>query len=283
MINQDGSLPFIQDVFNKIMKYEKGGLVAFSCVSKILASMAIEFSKTYRPEGCFGKAQWLSNNGKTEEEPFLPLKMIQEFAPSKYMLTFIPETINGIFLTLYSIDMFVRKLKMSKSSNYEDPLTRFGLHKLPLEKLKAHWVLLSKEIFPNTLGVEKQEKILKQQGFEISNLIDSVVSLLVHNFSYPYDNEKPTYIFVKECWKEKRPLKIGMEANQKLKIDCICVYSTSAQTTGLAASLNSTHNRINVAQAKPQATYYFKVDLDTWAICLYYFVAKKQLKIIYKL
>ena len=215
MINQVGTLPFIQDVFNKMMSYEKGGLVAFSCVNKILASMAIEFAKTYYPEGCFGKAQWLNYNGKTEEEPPLSLRTIQEFDPSKYMLTFIPETINDEPLTLDSIDKFVSTCKKIKTSNYEFALNFFGINKVPLEKLKAHFVMLSKEIFPGTLEVsfENQKELLKNKGFEIPNLVDTVVSLLLHNittdFRYFNEEHETIFIHVKEDGRFNCPIIVG--------------------------------------------------------------------------
>ncbi len=96
-----------KEIWQEVVSHSKNSLVALGCVNKQLET----FTKNYRPERCFGKVQWLSYNGDPGDEPYLPLKMIQDFDASKQLLTFIPKTLNGKPLTLSSIDEFVSKKK----------------------------------------------------------------------------------------------------------------------------------------------------------------------------
>jgi len=125
----------------------------------------------------------------------IPLKMIQDFDSSKWMLTWIPETINGQELTLSSMDRFVSDFKNGKDafkSNYRDLPSNFGIHDKTVKPFKAHWVMLSKDVLDGTRNQNfaTQEKLVKAAGFEIPNSIDAVVSVLLHNlktadFIYP--------------------------------------------------------------------------------------------------
>lgn len=96
-----------KEIWQEVVNHSKISLVALACVNKEFERL----TKNYRPEGCFGKVQWLSFKGDPGDEPYLPLKMIQDFDSSKQMLTFIPASLNGIYLSLSSIDKFASKLK----------------------------------------------------------------------------------------------------------------------------------------------------------------------------
>ena len=176
----------------EIVKLSNSNLLALSCVNKQFEKLTNDYAKSYRPEGCFGKAEWISYGGNPGDEPYLPLKMIQDFDSSKYMLTFIPETINGEELTLSSFDRFVSDYKNGKDafeSNYRHPLSSAGINDKTVKPFKAHWVMLSKDVLGGADLVNgtrnknfvTQEKLVKEVGFEIPNLIDTVVSILLHN------------------------------------------------------------------------------------------------------
>ena len=142
----------------------------------------------------FGAKEWKSFGADPGIEPAIPLKMY-DFDSSNWMLTLIPETINKEPLTLSSIDRFVSDCKNGKNtfkSNYEDLLSNSGINDETVKPFKAHFVMLSKDVLEGTRGKNfvTQEKLVKEAGFEIPNLIDTVVSVFLHNletgdFVYP--------------------------------------------------------------------------------------------------
>lgn len=225
------------DIWYEVITHSKHSLVALACVNKQLEILAKNFAVTYRPEGCFGKIQWLSFNGDPGDESFLPLKMIQDFDPKHQMLTFIPKTINNEPLTLTAIDCLVCKCKGTVKSNIK------GWHNIDetLANTHAHWVLISQnilpvEIFKFTMGFEvnkrfnKKLQLFKKQGFEIPTLIDAVVSLLMHNlktneFVFPGASNEclktVTYVQQKTCVRNmfKFPLYVGGFDKEGLVID----------------------------------------------------------------
>lgn len=191
-----------KEVWQKVVNLSKISLVPLACVSKQFESI----TNNYRPEGCFGKIQWLQYGGDPGIEPKIPLKMILNFDARKQMLTFIPESINGKPLTLSSIDRFVSNIKKVKTS-YRDPLNEFNINDQSVEEFKAHWVILSKKVLSGTKNMDEDEQrqLVKDQGFEFPSLIDTVVSVLMHNlktgeFVYPANLEhtKWTYTRVQE-------------------------------------------------------------------------------------
>ena len=134
--------------------------------------------------------------------PLIHFLKMYAFDSSKQMLTLILETINGKPLTLSSIDRFVSDSKNGKDafkSNYLYPLSSiFGITDKTVKPFKAHWVMLSKDVLggadlvngTRNKNFATQEKLVKEAGFEIPNLIDTVVSVFLHNletgdFVYP--------------------------------------------------------------------------------------------------
>ena len=199
------------EIWNEIISHGKSDLVALSCVTTQLNQLANDYAKN--PEGCFGEKEWKHFNGDPGIVFPIPLKMVQDFDPSKFILAFIPETLNGEPLTLTSFDEFIKILKNSDKSNYRAPLRYQGISNETVGAYKSHWVMLSKDILggddsvngTRNMTFEIQEKLVKAEGFEIPNLIDVVVSLFMHNlktgiFLYPDDSNghKWTYICVQE-------------------------------------------------------------------------------------
>lgn len=190
------------EIWQEIVTLNNYNSIVLACVNKQFES----WIKNYRPEGCFGKVQWLHYGGDPGIEPAIPPKMIQDFDASKQMLTLIPETLNGEALTLSSIDAFVSKCK-SISTSYKYQLNHLGIVDATVKEYKAHWVMLSKDVLEGTRSNNyiSQKVKVKAQGFEIPSLIDAVVSLLMHNlktqeYYYPAgcDSVKWTFTRVKE-------------------------------------------------------------------------------------
>lgn len=193
-----------EEIWQEVTEYSHSNLINLSLVNKEFEALIKKYAENHRVKYCFGKVQWLSFGGDPGIEPFLPLRMIQDFDHRHQMLTLIPETINNEMLTLRSIDAFVSKSKNTDITNYIYPHGNSIIDNIKVEKVKSHWVLLSKTVLDGTEDqlFETQEELLNIQGFEIPNLIDTVVSLLMHNrktgeFVYPHPQGCPwkaTYV-----------------------------------------------------------------------------------------
>jgi len=190
MINDQSPL-LHADIWNEIISYRKQSLVALSCVNIQFNQLAKDYAKNNLPESCFGEKEWKKYGADISIAPAISLKIIQDFDPSKFILTLIPETLNGKPLTLTSIDEFVKSLKKSDKSNYSYDPTYLGISNQTAGEHKAHYVMLSKDVLGGDdyeYGTRKksfkiQEKLVKEKGFEIPNLIDVVVSLFMHNMN----------------------------------------------------------------------------------------------------
>ena len=175
-----------QDIWNEFVKHSKSDLVALACASQSLNKLVQDYAKNNPPAECFGAKEWKSFGADVGVVLPVPLKMIQDFDSSKWMLTWIPETINEKELTLSSIDQYVSDSKNGKDafeSNYKYPLSDRGIPDKTVKPFKAHWVMLSKDVLDGTRqqNFATQEKLVRKAGFEIPNLIDAVVSILLHN------------------------------------------------------------------------------------------------------
>ena len=227
------------DILYEVLKYSKLSLVAIACVNKQFNALTKKYAENYRPEGCFGRVEWLSFGGDPGIEPHLPLKMIQDFDASKEMLTLIPESINDEPLTLSSIDAFISKHKNSDKSNYTFPLSQHGIYDNTVKKFKSHFVILSKDVLLATKNknFRKQAYAVKKQGFEIPNLIDTVVSLFMHNlktgefiypsYCYSTGNSQLTYTRVREKNKKNYRIIIGAFCAHNLYIGYNITYNAS--------------------------------------------------------
>ncbi len=178
-----------KDVCNEILKHSKSDFVALACVSQSLNHLTNDYAKNNLPAGRFGAKEWKRFGADTGVESAIPLKMY-DFDSSKWLLTFIPETINGKPLTLSSFDRFVSDYKNGKDafkSNYRNRLN--GINDKTVKPFKAHWVMLSKDVLggadlvngTRSKNFATQEKLVKEAGFEIPNLIDVVASVILHN------------------------------------------------------------------------------------------------------
>ena len=183
---------FPKDIWNEVLSKSHSDLVAISCVSQSLNEWTKVYAEKITPEGCFGPTQWIKRKVDVKVVPKIPLKMIQDFDPLKWMLTLVLEEINGESLTLSSIDCFVSDCKNGKDafkSNYRYPLSEYGIDDKTVKPFKAHWVMLSKDVLggedlengTRNKTFEIQEKNVKEAGYEIPNLIDVVVSVFLHN------------------------------------------------------------------------------------------------------
>lgn len=137
---------FLDDNWIEIIKYSKSQLTLWACVNKHFEKMSREFLKSNPNGDYFGTAEWIKYGADPGIEPLLPLKMFQDFDPSKEILTLIPEMINNEPLTLRSIDILVSKHK-KVTSIYTFPNSE---SLIPLENHKSDWSIFLKSILPET-------------------------------------------------------------------------------------------------------------------------------------
>ncbi len=204
-MNEVGTSQFPPELFNEILMYSKSNLLDLVCVSKKFQELTKKCFLNYYPEGCFDRKDWLKYNVTVEEMPGIPLNMIQDFDASKFMLTFIPETLNGEIITFINFDQFLNKHRSFVDTRYYGKGRNFEFFVDAYDELfkndKARWVMLSKELLEGTRGesFEIQEKLVKEKGFEIPKLIDTVMSLLMHQLKTgEYLYRISTYTHVKE-------------------------------------------------------------------------------------
>lgn len=184
MINEVGpTFPF--DVWKEIVKHSKSHFVALACVNRQFEILIKTFVTNNPPKGCFGLKEWKNCGANLAVVLPIPLKMYQDFDEEHQILTFIPKKINNQHLTLSSIDQFVCNYTKSGKSNYLYPLNDCSIYDGTVEKFKSHWVVLSKTVLPETMkeSFDEQQRLVKAHGYEIPNLIDVVVSLLMHNIN----------------------------------------------------------------------------------------------------
>lgn len=238
MMNEVGTSLFPPEIFNEILKYSKSSFAPLACVKKQFEILIKDYVQHNPLKGYFGKKEWKNYVGDPGIVCPIPL-MFQDFDPLKQMLTFIPETINGALLTLSSIDAFVSKYKKSVKSNYTFPLSQHGIYDNTVKKFKSHFVILSKDVLLATKNknFRKQAYAVKKQGFEIPNLIDTVVSLFMHNlktgefiypsYCYSTGNSQLTYTRVREKNKKNYRIIIGAFCAHNLYIGYNITYNAS--------------------------------------------------------
>ncbi|MGA8163836.1 MAG: hypothetical protein WB791_02285 [Waddliaceae bacterium] len=159
------------------------------------------------PQTAFGKAAWEKHFGKVGDEPPLPpniLKILKLPCPfwkgkkieDTHMLTLIPETVDGVPLTLNTLGELIKRPKgggnVTEYAYYDDQVKEeFGSQKTP----SSHWVLMTADIkdFPawkNLEGIDAlQESMIKRYQnqnktgliYDVGpSLLDAAVSILMH-------------------------------------------------------------------------------------------------------
>lgn len=179
------------ELFYHVIDFDKFNLILISLLNRKFKELAHAYVKEHPPKHCFGEKEWNLHKGNPGIETRIPFQMYLNFDPSKEILTFIPETINDVELTLTSLDSFVSSL-FGLETIYKFPLKSAGILEKNLKKTEAHWVILSKDVLPETRTKTFSElkSIFNAKGFEIPNLVDVVVSLFMHflqtnEFLYP--------------------------------------------------------------------------------------------------
>ena len=168
------------EMWNTIISHvEPDSLKVMMCVSKEFENLTLIFSS------CFNREDWLKRNVDPGIESPIPSSM-RDFDPRKYLLTLVPGMINDLPLTLSSLDRFVSDCKNGKDSfisNYRNDHKNHRVNDDIAQKVKTHWVLLSKDVLDGTRRKKffAQEALVKQAGFEVPCLIDVIVTIFTHH------------------------------------------------------------------------------------------------------
>jgi len=223
--------------------------VALACASQSLNKLVQDYAKDNPPADCFSAKDWKIFGADLMVAHPIPLKMIQDFDSHKWMLTWIPETINGKELTLSSFDQFVSDFKNGKDafkSAYKYSLSDAGINDKTVKPFKAHWVMLSRDVLDGTRNKHfaTQEILVKKSGFEIPQLIDALVSVLLHNlktadFIYPNDSKdyQRTYTRVQEQNENGYQIIVGSFSTLGLQADSN--YNYDSPPIGASCSAKS--------------------------------------------
>lgn len=223
------------EVFYHVINLDKFNLIPLSLLNRKFNELAHAFVQDNLPLGCFGEKEWRQHGGNPGVVTHLPFQLFLNFDSSKEILTFIPETINDEELNLNTIDAFVSPF-CNVTTCYKFPLKSAGIYEKTLKKTEAHWVILSKDVLPETREktFSEQIAIVNAQGLSIPNLVDVVVSLFMHflqtnEFLYP-----STFTSVFEANDYRCALAVGNISSKGLTISN---WSQALKTIGSAYSI----------------------------------------------
>lgn len=220
---------FPKELFNEVLRESRSNIVAMSCVSIQFNAYVKDFiEKT--PLGSLGLKEWKSFNGDPGDVFPIPVKLYQNFDPVNEILQFIPEKLNGEYLSLSSIDRFVSDFKNGKDnfkSNYRFDPEKCGVTDGTALKFKSRWVIQSKGIVDGTKyrKIGCQESSILSKKLETPKLINKVVGILMHElqtgeFLFPFlqNKSETTYTHVLETGRHGR-IAVGGHSPEGLVID----------------------------------------------------------------
>lgn len=162
------------------------------------------------PQVAFGAADWNTYFGDVGENPPLP-NNIQEilqspcpFWPDKkveetHFLCLIPKTVNGIPLTLNSLEDFVKSPLQGIPTGYRTYASRVQTEhgSEPLEK--SYWVLMTKDVLPNSRNkpYDVQRTLVESNSnYQMPHAIEAAVVILMHTYksgTYIYTRSEPKW------------------------------------------------------------------------------------------
>jgi hypothetical protein len=143
-----------------------------------------DFRKLIHPGIAFGSREWKQYMGADAgEEPYLPRCAYGEMEKGKYLLTFIPNTIQVVIATraykvpLNSLEVLGKLIDISIKGitiGYDVSCSKAILREKRKQD-KPHWVLIDKE---------NKEIISKAPRVNSSKVMDIVISLLMDNIRF---------------------------------------------------------------------------------------------------
>jgi hypothetical protein len=175
------------------------------------------------PRIAFGKARWAQYFGDVGEEPPLPhnIKEILNAPcpiwPNKkvhetHLLTLIPKTVDGEYLTLKALGELVQKPLEGLPSAFA--WRDLGEYQDTLPK-HSYWILSSRDVIPDSRNktFANQKKLLdKYPGYEILRIMDIAVALFMEHVRYGsrlYSDEPWTFTRCQEQYNVDCPLVVG--------------------------------------------------------------------------
>ncbi len=224
------------ELFYHVIDFDKFNLIRITLINKKFNELAHAYVKENPPKDCFSVKEWKHYGVNPGIISPLPFQMFLKFDSSKEILTFIPETINDVELTLSSIDAFFSPLINAKTI-YKFPLKSAGISEKTIKKTEAHWVKLSKEISTETKEKTFSElkDIFSEKGFKIPYLLDVVVSLLMHFLKTKEFLYSTTFTSVSEANDFRCSLAVGNFSEKGLTISN---WSQALKTIGATYSVS---------------------------------------------
>jgi hypothetical protein len=127
-----------------------------------------------------GRSVWQELGANVGEVPRFPLIFYPDVASGEFILTWIPEYLNGKPMRdPKTIDEFC---KGRHASIYRFPLPAEGIAAETSKPFKSHWFLMSVDVLEGTRGESfaKQEQMVKGAGYEMAHMIGAITSILLH-------------------------------------------------------------------------------------------------------
>jgi hypothetical protein len=146
--------------------------------------------KSTLPAIAFGKELWAKYLGDVGEEPPLPpdidkiLKSPCPFFPGKkveetHLLTLIPKTVNGKPLTLNFLEELVKHPKQGQATKYRYCWDKVRQEYGETQLQNSYWVLLTKDIIPESRDFNLKPLNEKSIAYEIPHLLEVSVSIFM--------------------------------------------------------------------------------------------------------
>lgn len=224
------------EIFNEILKHSDFDFVTLGCVNRQLEFLTQAFARNNPRENSVGKAEWIKYGGDPGIIPPISLKMYRDFDSNLELLTLIPKTLTNKPLSL----SLMKQLSSNRLFLFDDDIVDETVG-----EFKSHFVVLSREVLHGTRNKEfsEQQELVHQKGYEVPNLIDAVVSILMNNmitgeFLYPGSLEEGRWTYTRVLEKNKYGARIivGGFGDNGLYVDS---YEFNFDTVGTAYSKKS--------------------------------------------
>lgn len=185
--------------------------------------------------------------------PRIPLSFYPDVARGEFILTWVPEKIDGKSMKdPATIDEFYKKNTKRVNSIYRWQWTDMIAEDTIKPAPGGRWVLLSRDVLPGSRGkpfesqqgVTGQKQMVEAAGYSVAHVMDVIVSLLLYQmhtgvYLYPDDSsgQQWTYTRVQENSKARFKIIVGGFSSAGLSVDDY--YSSDDDDIGVARARKS--------------------------------------------
>jgi hypothetical protein len=175
----------------------------------------------------------------------IPLGFYPDVASGEFMLTWIPEFLDGKPMKdLNTIDEFL--MQRTAKSIYYFSLADIGITEV--KPFKGHWFLMSKDLLKDSRRktFSEQEKMLKDARYTVPHCLGAIVSILLHHrrtgelvYPEPSNGQRETFTRVQENTNSGYKIIVGNMTPTDLCIQEDFCNTVAGVTIGIARSRKS--------------------------------------------